>query len=71
MQENIKKNYPETKWKNLTAMCETRWVENHDGLLRFKEIFKGIVDTLDVLSIDKDSETSSKASCFLKFSFGQ
>lgn len=23
-------------------MCETRWVENHDGLLRFKEIHGAI-----------------------------
>lgn len=66
LKENIKKNFPETKWKNLTAMCETRWVENHDGLIRFKEIFKAIVDTLEELNTDMDSETSSKATCFLR-----
>lgn len=47
-------------------MCETRWVENHDGLIRFKEIFKAIVDTLENLSMDADSETSSKATSFLR-----
>ncbi|XP_011869841.1 PREDICTED: 52 kDa repressor of the inhibitor of the protein kinase-like, partial [Vollenhovia emeryi] len=47
-------------------MCETRWVENHDGLIRFKEIFKAIVDTLEDLSMDADSETSSKATSFLR-----
>lgn len=66
LKDNIEKNFPETQWKNLTAMCETRWVENHDGLLRFKEIYKAIVDTLDDLSTDMDCETSSKANSFLR-----
>jgi hypothetical protein len=42
-------------------MCETRWVENHDGLLRFTEIYKAIVSTLDELQLKRDIETSSKA----------
>ncbi|XP_074027267.1 52 kDa repressor of the inhibitor of the protein kinase-like [Leptinotarsa decemlineata] len=64
--KEYKKNFPETQWKNLTAMCETRWIENHDGLLRFKKIYKAIVDTLDDLSTDIDCETSSKANSFLR-----
>ncbi|CAH1110159.1 unnamed protein product, partial [Psylliodes chrysocephalus] len=47
--DNIEKNFLETQSKNLTAMCETCWVENHDGLLRFNEIYKDIIDTLDDL----------------------
>lgn len=47
-------------------MCETRWVENHDGLIRVKEIFKAIVDTLEDLSMDADSGTSSKATSLLR-----
>ena len=66
LKENIQKNFPKSKWHTLTAMCETRWVENHDRLIRFKEIFKAIFDTLEDLSMDKDSETSSKATSFLR-----
>ncbi|KAK5644977.1 hypothetical protein RI129_006277 [Pyrocoelia pectoralis] len=66
LKHSIRKNFPETKWQTLTAMCETRWVENHDGLIRFQEIFKAILDTLEDLSTDVDSETSSKANNFLK-----
>jgi len=42
-------------------MCETRCVENHDGLIRFTEIYKAIVNTLDELQLKRDIETSSKA----------
>lgn len=46
-------------------MCETRWVENHDGLIRFTEVFKPIVETLEELQLVKNIETSSKALQFL------
>lgn len=39
-------------------MCETRWVENHDELIRFTEIYKAIVNTLERLSLKRDIETS-------------
>lgn len=42
-------------------MCETRWVENHDGLIRFLEMFKPIVEILEELTLVKDIDTSSKA----------
>lgn len=57
----IKEFLPQTKWTKLTSMCETRWVENHDGMLRFSEIFKPIVITLEELQLFTDIETSSKA----------
>jgi len=52
---------PESKWTKLTSMCETRWVENHDGLIRFTDIYKAIVNTLEELQLKRDIETSSKA----------
>ncbi|XP_030751391.1 zinc finger MYM-type protein 1-like [Sitophilus oryzae] len=61
LQNKIKEHAPDNKWKKLTTMCETRWVENHDGLIRFTEIFKPIVETLEELQVVKDIETSSKA----------
>jgi len=42
-------------------MCETKWVENHDGMLRFSEIYKPIVATLEELQLWVDIGTSSKA----------
>lgn len=41
-------------------MCEIRWVENHDEFIRFTEIYKAIVNTLDELQLKRDIETSSK-----------
>jgi len=61
LKKYIKEQFPESKWTKLTSMCETRWVENHDGLIRFTEIYKAIVNTLDDLQLKRDIETSSKA----------
>ncbi|XP_050545738.1 zinc finger MYM-type protein 1-like isoform X3 [Daktulosphaira vitifoliae] len=61
LKNKIKEFLPLTKWTKLTSMCETRWVENHDGMLRFSEIFKPIVITLEELQLFTDIETSSKA----------
>jgi len=61
LKKYIKEQFPESKWTKLTSMCETRWVENHDGLIRFTEIYKAIVNTLDELQLKRDIETSSKA----------
>jgi len=66
LKENIKTEFPETKWTTLIPMCETRWVENHDGLMRFRDIYRCLVATLEELSCDSDTETSSKSLSFLK-----
>lgn len=57
---------PECHTSTLTSTCETRWVENHKSLLKFKEIFKPILETLEELSDDLDVDTSSKASSFVR-----
>jgi hypothetical protein len=41
-------------------MCETRWVENHYGLIRFTEMYNAIVNTFEELQLTFDIETSSK-----------
>lgn len=66
LREKIKTENPESQWKTLTSMCETRWVENHNSLLKFRELFKTIIATLEDLSSDKDMDTSSKASSFVR-----
>lgn len=62
--EEVINQLPEIKKKSLKVMCPTRWVERHDSLIRFKELFLPIVTLLDQLSTspDTNSETSSKAS---------
>jgi len=48
----LKTIVPNTKWIKMTSMCGTRWVENHDGIQRFVEIFQSIVETLEELVQD-------------------
>lgn len=45
-------------------MCATRWVERHDSILTFKELYAHILSTLEVLENDRDVSTSSKAASF-------
>ncbi|GLV44555.1 hypothetical protein CBL_12098 [Carabus blaptoides fortunei] len=52
--------------QNISNWCETRWMENHDGLIRFTEVFKPILETLEELKLVKDIETSLKALQFLR-----
>jgi len=42
-------------------MCETRWVERHDSLLRFKELYLPITNTLKELELHHNLETSKLA----------
>jgi len=55
---NIKKN-------KLKILCETRWVERHDALITFKELFLYIIEALDDYenNISK-SDSSSKAAMY-------
>lgn len=45
----------------LSDLCETRWVERHDGILQFRECLLKIFDILDIISKWSDSSISSKA----------
>lgn len=49
----------------LLAMCETRWVQRHDSLLRFVYMYLPVLHTLEVLQENKNLETSSKATQLL------
>jgi len=50
LKKYIKEQFPESKWTKLTSMCETRWMENHNGLIRFTENYKkAIVNILEEL----------------------
>ncbi|GBO39560.1 hypothetical protein AVEN_21457-1 [Araneus ventricosus] len=58
----VKEHLPKVKWNNLKPMCETRWVENHEALIRFAESYIAIFETLEELELDSDSNVSSTAS---------
>jgi len=47
-------------------MCDTRWVENYNGIQRFVEIFQPIVETLEELQLVQDINTSSKSIQFYR-----
>jgi hypothetical protein len=51
---------PETKKKRLVQLCETRWVERHDAVITFVELFNCVLLGLDRCG-DLDVNTSSKA----------
>lgn len=59
--EKVKEHLPKVKWHNLTSMCETRWVENHNGLNRFYESFVPILETLEMFENDPDPALASTA----------
>lgn len=45
----------------LKKLAETRWVDRHDSLITFKELYIYIVRTLEDLQHDSNPETSSKS----------
>ncbi|XP_025420314.1 zinc finger MYM-type protein 1-like, partial [Sipha flava] len=66
LKTKIKNILPNTKWTKLTSMCDTRWVENHNGIQRFVEIFQPIVENLEELQLVQDINTSSKSIQFYR-----
>ncbi|XP_049964464.1 zinc finger MYM-type protein 1-like [Schistocerca serialis cubense] len=55
------------KKTKLKAMCPTRWVERHDTLITFQELFVPVVTLLDELSSSRETnaEMASKACMFI------
>ena len=51
---------PESKRGRLKSLVETRWVERHDAILVFMELFEAIVGALEALTL-LHGETSAKA----------
>lgn len=45
----------------LSGLCETRWIERHDGIIQFRYSLTMILEALDNISSWKDPSTSSKA----------
>jgi hypothetical protein len=50
----------------LTALCETRWVERHEGVLQFSVDLAKIVETLEKISEWRDPSTAGKAASLVR-----
>lgn len=50
------------KGTQLTGLCETRWVERHDSVIKFREALPYIIQALDLITEWTDINSSSKAS---------
>lgn len=61
LEKNIEKISPSLNIKRLKMMCPTRWVERHDSILVFLELFDSILEALEEISQWVDLDTSSKA----------
>ncbi|KAL4088891.1 hypothetical protein QTP88_023975 [Uroleucon formosanum] len=51
--------------KILTGLCQTRWIEMHDGVLQFKSALPKVIEALTDISYWADRISSSKASILL------
>ena len=63
-QSNIEKEVPNAKHHRLKLLCPTRWIDRHDSVIIFLELFPAIVKTLDDLQ-DSTTPVSAKASSIL------
>lgn len=45
-------------------MCTTRWVERHDSIITFRELFPYIVNAFNIIEEDQDREISTKTLIF-------
>jgi len=61
LKECIKKHIPSTQQSALIKMCETRLVDRHESILRFKDLYKVIAYTLHNLENNHNIETSQLA----------
>ena len=53
--------FPSYSKTTLVSLCTTRWVERHDAVVRFVELFPAILQALDTLEQVSDPDTSNKA----------
>lgn len=49
--------------EKLKSLCETRWVDRHQSVIKFKSSLKQIVKCLSIISEWRDLESASKANC--------
>ncbi|XP_060870008.1 52 kDa repressor of the inhibitor of the protein kinase-like [Metopolophium dirhodum] len=57
----VLKLFPHQKAVKAKKLCETRWVERHDGILHFLEILPVIIVTLDELSLSNHTGSNAQS----------
>ncbi|CAN7939811.1 unnamed protein product [Ixodes hexagonus] len=62
LKEKIRELHPEMTKRRLLALCETRWVERHEAVQTFVELYEAVVLTLQSLQDDAGGgQASAKA----------
>lgn len=64
LKTHIKSSLPESNHDRLISMCETRWVQKHESIKRFHEMYIPIIHSLEELQEVINNETSQKAHQF-------
>lgn len=62
LETNIKKYYPESKKQKLVQMCATRWVERHDSVNVFVDLYNAIHPSLEEITDWNDKDSAVQAS---------
>lgn len=65
LQQSIEKNVPEANPTRLKSLCPTRWIERHDSVIIFLQLFDAVIDGLEVISMWPDSVASTNANQLL------
>jgi hypothetical protein len=61
LKQIVSEQLPDVTSSTLIALCQTRWIEKHDAVLRFVDLYKPIITCLETLTMDCNTETSSTA----------
>ncbi|XP_025203642.1 52 kDa repressor of the inhibitor of the protein kinase-like [Melanaphis sacchari] len=61
LSEKISELFPHQKAVKAKKLCETRWVERHDGILHFLEILPAIIVTLNELSLSNHTGSNAQS----------
>lgn len=70
MREEIQEHHPQEMRLKLSKLCETRWIERHDAILQFLQVFDAIVCFLELLDAEESSSKSaSLIASVLRFDF--
>ncbi|CAF2730914.1 unnamed protein product [Rotaria sp. Silwood2] len=62
----IESTTTETRRRHLVRLCDTRWVEKHNSIIVFKQLFLGIIVALEYFVDHGDSETSGLSRAYVK-----
>ena len=57
---------PDSSHSRLNRHCSTRWIENHNAVFVFKELYPAVVGSLNQLSESRDGEVVGRAMSYFK-----